>query len=292
MSISVSIVSFNTKDLLRKCLNRLQSQKSKEKINIWVLDNNSSDGSVLMVKNEFPDVKLIESYKNLGFARGQNQILRQIKDEYVLILNPDTEFDDNAIEKMYSFMEENPSCAVSSCKLIDFDRKLQSNGGDFPTGSALLSWLFNLEFLNKSSFHREDLEYYLLPHKVDWVAGTFMMVKTEVFKKVGFLDEDFFMYFEDCEFCYRVRKENLEVMLNSAVIVRHQSGSSSKNPRYNQWRGEFLGLIKFYRKWWGFSGAILVRILIYLSTILRIIAFFLTGRPEKSLLYLRVLLNI
>lgn len=293
MSVAISIVSFNTKDLLRNCLKNLKTQTTKEKINVWVLDNDSNDGSSEMVKKEFPAVNLIESERNLGFAKGQNQILKQIRDEYVLLLNPDTQFDSDSIGVMLKFMEENPGCGVSSCRLVDFNNKLESNGGSFPFGWALYSWLFNLEILGlNTNFHQEDSEYYSKVRKVDWVAGTFMMVKTEVFKSVGFLSEDFFMYFEDVEFCYRVKKSGSSVMLNPKVTVKHKSGSSSKDPRFNQWKGEFEGLIKFYKIRMGFLGGVYARILVYKAILLRIIAFFLGGKLVKSRTYAKVLFSI
>lgn len=293
MSIAVSIVSFNTKDLLNNCLKNLTSQKTEEKVNIWVLDNDSDDGSAQMVQQNFPDVNLIKGAKNFGFAKGQNQILEKIKDEYVLLLNPDTEFEKNAIDAAVSFMEKNPDCIVASCKLTDFDGNLESNGGDFPFGRALFTWLFNLEFLGKfQNFHRSDSEYYEKTHEVDWVGGTFMIIRTEIFKTIGFLNEDFFMYFEDVEFCYRVKKSGGKIMIYPEISVKHKSGSSSKNPRFIQWKGEFEGLIKFYNKQTGFIGAVYVRVLIYLAIILRIAVFFVTGAFNKSAIYTKVMLNI
>lgn len=291
MSVAVSIVSFNTRDLLENCLKNLMAQKTKN-LNVWVLDNNSQDGSASMVEKEFPRVHLIKSDKNLGFAKGQNQILKKINDKYVLVLNPDTQFDENIIEKMVSFMERNRDCAIASCKITDFGGKLESNGGDFPFGLALLSWVFNLEFFGKlPNFHRTDPGYFSRAHEVDWVGGTFMMMRTDILQKAGFFNEDFFMYFEDVEICYRIKSSGLKVMINPDVSLKHKSGSSSKNPRLSQWKGEFEGLIKFYNKR-GFLDGLYVRILIYLAVLMRILAFSLTGKFGKSLTYTKVLINI
>lgn len=293
MSVAVSIVSFNTKDLLENCLKNLSTQETGGKINIWVLDNNSQDGSSEMVEEKFPEVKLIKSEKNLGFSKGQNKILRQVKDKYIILLNPDTQFEDNFIEEMVKFMEENPNCAIAGSKLVDFSGKLESNGGDFPFGPALFNWLFNLEFLgNTSNFHRSDKDYYSVAHEVDWVSGTMMMVRRESLEKFGFLSEEFFMYFEDVELCYRAKKAGLKVLLNPNVIIKHKSGSSSKDPRFVQWKGEFAGLITFYNKHTGFLGALYARILIYLAILLRILAFTVTGKVNKSATYAKVLVSI
>lgn len=293
MSVAVSIVSFNTKDLLNNCLRNLSRQKTKEKINIWVLDNDSKDGSAEMVEEKFPEVKLIKSEKNLGFAKGQNKILKQLKDEYIILLNPDTQFEDNFIDSMVKFMEENPSCAVSGPKLVDFNNKLESNGGDFPFGPALFNWLFNLEALGKlSNFHRGDKDYYSAAHEVNWISGTMMMMKRESLEKFGFFNEEFFMYFEDVELCYRAKKSGEKVMLNPEVIIKHKSGSSSKDPRFTQWKGEFAGLIGFYNKHRGFLGGLYARILIYIAILLRMVAFGVMGKINKTLTYGKVLVNI
>lgn len=292
MSLAVSIVSYNTKDLLRDCLNNLLSEDSRGKINIWVLDNNSEDGSAEMVEKKFPNVNLIKSGKNLGFAKGQNEILKKVKDEFVLVLNPDTEFESQVLEKIVKFADES-DCDVAGIKLTDFKGNLEANGGDFPFGIALFSWLFNLEFLgNLPSFHRLDKKYYDGIHEVDWISGTFMLVRTDVFKKAGLLNDDFFMYFEDVEFCYRVKKSGGKIFINPEIVVKHKSGSSSKNPEFAQWKGEFEGLIKFHNKHTGILGGVFVRFLIYLAILLRILAFALTGNFEKSATYAKVIVSI
>lgn len=293
MSVAVSIVSFNTKVLLENCLKALQAQKTQEQINIWVLDNDSKDGSPQMVEEKFPEVKLIKSEKNLGFAKGQNQVLKQVKDKYVVLLNPDTQFENNFIDEMVNFMEKNPNCLISGGKLVDFNNRLESNGGDFPFGAALFNWLFNLEFLgNTFSLHRNDKEYYSVAHEVDWVSGTMMVLRRESLEKIGYFNEDFFMYFEDVELCYRAKKSWGKVMINPDVIIKHKSGSSSGNPRFAQWKGEFAGLITFYKWNRGFLGALYARILIYLAILLRILAFLVTGKVNKSATYAKVLVSI
>jgi GT2 family glycosyltransferase len=291
MQVSVSIVSFNTKDLLKQCISSLLVQKTQHKLDILVLDNNSSDESPKMLKENFSDkIQLIGNSENSGFAKGQNKILKQIKGDYVLILNPDTQMQNDAIEKMVSFMEENPDCGISSCKLIGSGGETQSNGGDFPFYIALFSWLFNLEIFGvKSNFHRTEKNFYDKVKEVDWVGGTFMMVRKDVFEKVGYFDEDYFMYFEDTEFCFRARKKGFKVMINPSVTVSHQSGASSKNPRFNQWKGEFRGVTHFYKKELGSFASFGLKLMIYCAVLLRIITFTLLGKVDIAKTYTKVL---
>lgn len=291
--VGVSIVEFNTKDLLKKTLNVLTSGKNKEKLEIYVVDNNSTDGSFEMVKKEFPKVNLIENNSNVGFAKAQNQALKKIKSEYALILNPDTDFNVEVIDRMVEFMDSNPHCGISSCKLVGFDNNLHSNGGDFPLGLSLLSWLFNLEsFGIKTNFHRSDPDYYGMAQEVDWVGGTFMFVRQEVFKKVGYFNEEYFMYFEDTDFCYKAKKTGFSIMINPNVVVKHKSGASSKNPRLNQWIGEFKGLCLFYKREFGVVSYMMLKILIYLSIILRMAAFLILGKGGVARIYGRVITSI
>ncbi len=291
--ILVSIVSFNTKNLLRDCLKSVLNQKFKGKVEVWVVDNHSEDGSAEMVKEEFAKVSLTQNKDNIGFAKAQNMVLKKANTEYCLVLNPDTKMEEDTLEKMVKFMEENPECGIASCKLLYYDGKLQSNGGDLPFGFALLVWLYNLEwFGNFPNFHRTEKKYYDKVREVGWVGGTFMFIRKEVFKSIGFLDEKIFMYFEDTEFCYRAKSIGFKVMINPEVVVRHVSGASSKDPRFSQWAGEFKGLLYFYDKYFGAFAAFAVKILIYISLVLRISAFSILGKGVTAKTYAKVLLSI
>lgn len=287
--ISVSLVSYNTSELLEKTLNLIFAQENV-KPEVWVVDNNSSDNSVEMVKKKFPKVHLIISKKNLGFAKGQNLALREIKSDYTLILNPDTEFEKNTFSKILKFMKNNPEVGVSSTKILDQSGKLVSNGGDYPTGWPLFSWLFNLDKSGKS-FHRSDNAFYNSKN-IDWVGGTAMVVRKDVFEKIGYFNEDYFMYFEDVDFCYNAKRAGFQIGFIPDAEITHISGASSKNPRYNQWVGEFRGLLIFSFKNFGILYGFYVQILVYLAIIARIFAFAVFGKLDYASIYLKVLTNL
>ncbi len=295
MKTAVSIVEFNTKELLKKCLHSVLNQRkhSGNEIAIWVVDNNSEDGSAQMVKTEFPQIHLIQNTQNLGFAKGHNAALKKINTDFVLIVNSDTELTDDAIFKMVEFMGQHPDCGIASCKVTSFDGKLQPNGGDLPFGLALFAWLFNLEILgNLPNFHRNERSYYQSAHEVGWVSGSFMMVRQAVFEKIGYLNEDYFMYFEDTEFCFKAKKMGFKVMINPEVVIRHVGGASSEDPRLRQWRGEMKGLIYFYTKHFGFFSGNLIKILVYISIFLRMVVFSLTGKFNFALTYGKIIFTI
>lgn len=289
--IAISIVSYNTSGLLKRLLENLSSQKKIADLEIWVVDNNSSDDSVEMIKKHFPKVKLIESKENLGFAKGQNLALKKINAPLTLILNPDTNLGEDVLREMDQFMEDNPEVGIASCKILGKTGQVDSNGGDLPFGLPLLAWLFNFDIKGMPSFHRSDKEF-LKTKDAGWVGGTFMWVRNEVFEKVGYFNEDYFMYFEDVEFCYRAKKKGFKIGLNPDVSITHLSGASSKNPRLIQWRGEMQGLIRFSYDNFGTVYGLIVSGLVRLALALRIIAFAVLGKLDYSGIYLKVLTTL
>src|SRR3989344_5860204 len=287
VDLSISIINYKTKDLATKCLESILNKKWKVDFKIWLIDNNSKDGSVENFKKNYPNVNLIESNKNLGFAGGHNLVLKKTKSRYVLILNSDTEILDQTLDKMVSFMESHPEVGIASCKVLGFDGKLQPNGGDLPLGAALISWLFNFEMIFKSSFHRNDPEYYEVVKEVGWVSGNFMLVKSEVFSKVGYLNEEYFMYFEDSEFCYKTKLAGYKIMINPKVSIKHLSGGSLDDPLYRQWLGEFRGLLIFYKQFGPFY-TLSLRIWIYIAILARILTLALMGKLRYAKTYAKV----
>lgn len=291
--VVISVVSFNTKNYLESCIKDLKSQKTDAHLEIWVLDNNSEDGSSDMVAEKFPEVELIRSDKNLGFAKGQNEILEKAKGDYYLLVNPDTQIPEDAIEKMVNFSEDHPGCGILGPKLAGFDGKINQNGGDLPVDLALLSWLFNLEFFGiKTNFHRKDPRYYEKPREAGWVGGTFMLIKREVLEQAGFFNPGYFMYVEDVDLCYRVKQKGFKIMINPEVEVKHKSGASSKDPKFYQWKNEFQNLILFYRENIGIFPSIVLTFLIYISTFLRMVVFALLGKGEISLSYAKIIASL
>ncbi len=287
----ISIVNFNTRELTRNCLKSILGKRWEEDIKIFVVDNGSTDGSVEMLGNQFPQVKLIVNKNNLGFGKAHNQILSKGKGDYYMVLNSDTEIEEGLIDNMVKFMEEYKSCGISSCRVLGFDGKLQPNGGDLPLGRALFNWLFNLEVFSPSSFHRNEEEYYKKIHPVGWVSGNFMFIRRKVIEQVGKFNENYFMYFEDVEYCFRVKRAGLNVMINPKVSMKHLSGGSLDDPKFRQWIGEYKGLIIFYNQHFGIGWAILVKIVCYFAIMLRIIAFLLAGKIKYSLTYGKIIAN-
>lgn len=296
MTCAVIIVSYNTRQLLRNCLSSLQKMQKRHQYAITVIDNGSSDGSVEMVKDDFPWVKLIESGKNLGFAAGNNLALKKMKADLYILLNSDTEVEKDSLDKLVDFMA-NSDFGIGSCKLYFADGSFQPNFGDKPDPLPIFIWLSGLDdilpFRDKlPSLHKKYPSSYQKEAEVSWVSGSVMAIKKEVLEKTGFLDERIFMYGEDIEYCLRASKAGFKIGWIPQSQVMHIGGGSSKNPNFKQWLGEYRGLIYVYNKYYGQLAALFLKLLIYFFTFVRMVAFFAVGKPSISKTYAKIIVSL
>lgn len=296
MKLAVIIVSFNTKELLKKCLESVY-KNSVDNFEVWVVDNASKDGSVELVKKHFPKAHIIENMENLGFSAGNNLALKKTKADYYLLLNSDTEIKKDSLEKLMEFAGKN-DFGIFSCKLVNRDGSFQPNGGDLPLGLSLFSWIAGLDDVTpllKSvlpSFHRKFLSYYKDGKEVGWVGGTAMMIREDVLKKAGYLDENIFMYGEDVEYCMRAKKKGFKIGWTDGTEIMHLGGGSSSSPKERQWIGELRGLLYIYKKYFGAFNVFILRLILYVFTFLRVIAFFIGGKGGSAKTYAKVLIHI
>ncbi len=223
-NLSISIVSFNSGEFLLQCLESLESVKNEANLDIWVVDNDSTDGSVEEVKKKFPGINLIENKENLGFSKANNQALSKIKSEYILILNPDSKIVSGTLEYMLKFLDQNPDVGAASCKVEKADGTLDwASHRGFPTPWAS----FKYYFLKDDSLYHLNFQNMAKPHEVDSIVGAFFLTRKSVLEKVGLFDEQFFMYGEDLDLCYRIKKAGFKVMYVPEVKIIHYKGVSS-----------------------------------------------------------------
>ncbi|MDO8639147.1 MAG: glycosyltransferase family 2 protein, partial [Candidatus Daviesbacteria bacterium] len=266
------------------------------KIKVLVIDNCSCDESALMVKKNFPQVEILENSQNLGFTGGNNLGLKELKSKYALLLNSDTVVLEGSLDSLMNFMDES-DYGVASCKLVDGDGKFQPNAGKLPTFLPMFFWLSGTDdILGKifpiNSYQERKIGYYNKDREVGWVSGTAMMIKDVVLKKIGFLDENIFMYGEDVEYCLRANRAGFKIGWTNQTEIIHLGGKSTNQPKFNQWKGEFKGLLYIYNKYYGFLSAFILRILIYIFIIFRITAFLLLGKSQFSKTYAKILFNL
>ncbi len=290
MKVTIIIVSFNTREILRNCLQSIFDQQWKHTYQIVVVDNASTDGSVEMVKDQFLKARLIVNKENTGFAAANNQVLKQANDDYVLLLNSDTVVLPGALDHLVDQAEQN-GFSIESCKLQDKNGHLQPNAGDIPTGIALFSWLSGIDALVPflPTFHQNNPRFYSGTKEVGWVSGSVLMMNRMVLEAIKGFDQNIFMYTEDTDFCWRAQKLGYVVGWTDQAEIIHLGGASSNNPAYTQWLGEFKGLIYLYQKNYGYLTSIGLKWLVKLFIILRIVAFGLLGRRDIAKTYGKIL---
>jgi len=243
--ISVIIVSWNTRDMLRECLTSLFAQPTGVPFVTYVVDNASTDGSAEMVQVCFPQVVLIRNPENVGFAKANNQVLSQINTPYALLLNSDTLIPQiDLFGPWIEFMERNPMCAASGCRLVFPDGSQQvGDAGYKPTLRSIISHALFLSRIFPTTFKGIFLTGVPgggKPVEVDWVCGAALMVRMSAVKQVGLMDDSFFMFAEDIEWGCRMREHGFKVFYLPALFIVHYQGASSKKQKAKKFSGLWL----------------------------------------------------
>lgn len=251
--ISIIIVSYNVKTFLQHCIHSVQKAKQDLNIELFVVDNNSIDGTGDMVKREFPDVHFIGNDNNLGFGKANNQALKLSRGKYVLFLNPDTLIEENTLRVLFDFMENNPNIGIAGPKILNSDGTLQlACRRSFPSPSVALPKLLGLSnlFPKSKTFGKYNLTY-LDPddsYAVDAVSGSFMFCRGDLVRELEGFDEDFFMYGEDLDLCRRVQLKNMLVYYVADTTIIHHKGESSKSAPFDSLMAFYKAMDIFFRK--------------------------------------------
>lgn len=291
MDLSIVIVSFNTRDKLRRCLEAVLASQTRYSVEVFVVDNASQDGSVEMVKQEFPQARLIVNNENLGYAKANNQVIKKFtphlnplpqgerkaegkhNTRYILLLNSDVIVARETFDKMLTYMDNDHTVGIAGCKVIKPDGRLDlACRRSFPNLANSLFHFSRLSFL----FPRSRLASYNLTYlpedeiaEVDSVMGAFLLIRREALDRIGLLDEAYFMYGEDLDWCYRAKAAGYKVMYVPITTVRHDKGSSSrKAPRKTLY--EFHRAMQiFYRKHYSRKHNFLINALVYIGIWMR-----------------------
>jgi GT2 family glycosyltransferase len=235
--LTVTVVSWNTRDLLRACLGSIPAGGGPLTVEIHVVDNHSSDGSAEMVRDEFPQVQLIVNQENVGFARANNQSWEKAKGRYWLLLNSDAEARPGSLARLVEFMDAHPRAGLATARLIGTDGESQ-HCAQPPV--SLWRPLAEATRLHKLLPQRVRARQFLGPYfqydedaRIGWTWGTALIARRETVETVGPLSEKFFMYGEDLEWCLRMRQKGSEIWFCSTAEVLHHGGQSS----LQQWDG-------------------------------------------------------
>lgn len=306
MDISIIIVNWNTKRLLLDCLASVYETVKNVSMEIWMVDNASSDGSVEAVRHFYPDVKIIQNSKNLGFAAANNKAFKRILGRYALLLNTDTVLTEGAVESIYTFMENNLDAGMACGQLLNPGGSKQHSFANFPGlasllfGESLLERFFPTRYPSKRNICSSPMD-------VDSCIGACMMVREKAMQTVGWLDESFFFFFEETDWARRMKLAGWKVcMVPSAKIYHLQGQSVGHNLRsrilfyrsrylyFKKWHREVYGLVRgivFFRllinaalNLAGFIGTLglQARIRARLDTYAKLIVWHLEGCPDEK----------
>lgn len=265
MDLSIIIVSWNTRDCLDKCLESIHANTLNLAYEVIVVDNASRDATGQMVREKHPDVILIENDTNAGFCRGNNQGLEIYKGELVVLLNPDTEVYEGALETLTGFLRERPDVGVVGPMLLSPEGLCMPNGTLFPTLRRELLGVTGLHQFRKKEY---DLEGYGRSDftqlaEVDVVCGACMMTRRTVVDQIGGLDEQLFMYFEEVDFCLRAGKVGWRVFYVPDARVFHHWMQSVKQDYIGATRRLFRSQYLYFRKHHGLPAALILRLVSY-----------------------------
>ncbi|SEC12339.1 hypothetical protein SAMN05443246_3067 [Paenibacillus sp. GP183] len=264
------IVNYNTCQLTLDCLRSIVSSSISYDYEILVVDNASRDDSVLEIRKQFPTIQLIENKQNVGFSKANNQAIRVAAGRYILLLNTDTIVQPDAIQIMLDFMEEHSSIGASGCKILLPDGSLdKACKRGFPTPSASFYYAFGFSklFPNNPRFNQYQLGY-LNPdqeYPIDCLVGAFMLVRREAIDQVGMLDEEFFMYGEDIDWCYRIKQAGWGIYYYPRTTITHYKGASSRKKPFKIIYEFHRAMFLFHRKHYRYKYPVIVNVLVYLG---------------------------
>lgn len=256
--LAIVIVNYKARDLLRDCLKSIQASQGVSPV-IYVVDNASADGSMEMIREEFPAVHLLSLADNIGYGAGNNAGLKAALDQvggpsrYLLLLNPDTVLPADALSRSVAFLDGRPDAGAVGPKLVRQDGSLdKACRRGFPTPAvALYHFLFlDRVFPNSPRFARYNVTY-LDPDQqaeVDSLVGAFMLIRREALEKAGLFDESFFMYGEDLDLCFRIRQHGWKIWYDPDVTVLHYKGASSKQNSSKANYEFYRSMLLFHRK--------------------------------------------
>jgi GT2 family glycosyltransferase len=277
IDVAIIIVNWNGKDLLRRCLIAVRETVKQVSYETYVVDNHSSDGSQDVVRGEYPWVKFIANTENLGFAKANNQAMRLAlhSSRYVLLLNSDAFVKPRCIDHMVAFMDQHPEAGLGAPKLLYDDGRLQRSCYSFPTLWTEYAIALGLDKLlaKVPAFGQYNLSHwnYDTVREVDVIMGAFMLARREAVQQVGLMDEAFFMYSEEVDWCYRFKAAGWKTLFTPEVECIHLWGGSSQQVKVESLIRLYRARVQFARKHYSSLTTRLYKTAIALNALVRII---------------------
>jgi GT2 family glycosyltransferase len=248
LKLSIIIVNWNTCDLLDGCLSSIYTHPPADLFEVFVVDNGSTDGSVRMVMRRFPQVCLIENHVNLGFSRANNQAIKETTCPYILLLNPDTEVKQGALDTLIDFMDDHPEVGAAGSRLLNPDGTLQVSCYPEPTHSREVWRLFHLDKFHPYGLypmHTWDSE---TPRSVEVLQGASLILRRQALDQIGLLDEDYFVYSEEVDLCHRLKTAGWRLYWVPRSLVIHYEGQSTQQVSKEMFMHLYRGKLLYFRK--------------------------------------------
>ena len=274
-TLSIIIVTWNCREYVRNCLRSIRDYPPAGSSDIIVVDNASTDGTVEMIRAEYPDVRIIRNASNDGFASANNTALREVDSKYVLLLNPDTEVKEGAIDALMRYAESHPEAWCVGPKILNTDGSLQRTGVRFPTfWNVTVETLMVDRIFPRSRIFGRQRELFTdpdTPRSVEYLQGSCLLIPARVFDTVGLLDDAYFMFFEESDFCYRIRESGGSVWYVPDAVITHHGGSGEGHYSEKKILYYHRGLLRFVKKYYPRYTRIFYRPVLTVRSIVRAI---------------------
>lgn len=269
MDISIIIVTFNASHFIEACLQSILKQVSGIGYELIIVDNASNDQTCHLIKERFPEVFLIQNHSNEGFAKANNLALEKAKGDFILLINPDTEWKKGKLKEAIQFLKNHSGIGALGCRLVLENGSWQKSYGNFPTLIREIKEAFYFpKIFPQSQWMKGVYTYHdhLEPKPVDWISCTFLLFKKEMLREVRFLDEHFFMYYEDIDFSRRMREKGKEIYYFPEIEITHFQKRTSL---IDYGESPYI----YFAKYFGFNFAVTLRYVLLIKAFLRIWIF-------------------
>jgi N-acetylglucosaminyl-diphospho-decaprenol L-rhamnosyltransferase len=270
-ALSVIIVSWNTRQLLKNCLDSIFANPPTSPFEIWVVDNASTDGTPKMVQERYSQVHFIENHENVGFARANNQAIKQCTGKYILLLNPDTFVDSCSLEIMVDFLEGNSMAGAAGARLFNPDGTMQISSHPWPTLSRELLRLFHLDRILPYTEYPQNKWIKGSAQEVDVLMGACLILRKDILDQIGYLDEDYFIYSEEVDLCYRIQRAGWSLYWIPQAKVVHFGGQSTQQVPTQMFLNLYHSKIKYFRKHYGTLAAKIYILILMFASLSRIV---------------------
>lgn len=258
MKLSIVILCWNDQKVIFNCLQSIYANTHSTEMEVIVSDNGSTDGSIEAIRSKFPQVQVIENGRNLRFAKGNNVAIRASKGEYILILNPDTIIHEGTLDKLVAFANRHPEAGAFGCRVLNPDGSYQVSGRPFFSVrgawvAALylraLGYISDFFLADAYTGWRGDTE-----RTIDWHSGCFIFARSEVLKKIGGFDEQFFYYYEDMDLCHRIWDAGYSILFTPEMTITHLGGQTTRRAPTAFRLDSQITRYRYYYKYFGRRG--------------------------------------